>query len=196
MSSEKRIRASRANGALSRGPKTAAGKERSSRNAITHGLLSNLVVLEEEPVEAFEQLEASYLQRFGPLDSIEAGMIHEMLAGYWRMRRAWAVENRIFDKAIAAQDGPSPIDRLTDAFTALSTPGDNRLGLLHRYETRLHMMFQRAFQNFLLVRRQFPAPEAPIPNEPRSALPATIDSAEPTVSDPFLAIFDTTSEGS
>lgn len=85
-------------------------------------MLSNLCVREEEPIDVFNRLQASYLQRFSPLDVVETGMIHEMLATYWRMPRAWDMGNRLFDKAIAAQDRPSPIDRLTDAFTVLPTP--------------------------------------------------------------------------
>jgi hypothetical protein len=38
MATHKQIAANRRNGALSRGPKTAAGKARSSRNALKHGL--------------------------------------------------------------------------------------------------------------------------------------------------------------
>ena len=38
MATDKQIAANRRNGALSRGPKTAVGKARSSRNALKHGL--------------------------------------------------------------------------------------------------------------------------------------------------------------
>lgn len=38
MSSEQKIAASRANGRMSRGPRTAAGKSVASRNALRHGL--------------------------------------------------------------------------------------------------------------------------------------------------------------
>jgi hypothetical protein len=38
MATDRQIAANRRNGALSRGPKTAAGKARSSRNAVKHGL--------------------------------------------------------------------------------------------------------------------------------------------------------------
>ena len=38
MATDRQIAANRRNGALSRGPKTAVGKARSSRNALKHGL--------------------------------------------------------------------------------------------------------------------------------------------------------------
>jgi hypothetical protein len=162
MSSDKRIRASRANGALSRGAKTAAGKLKSSQNALRHGLLANLVVMNDEPREAFEALFHSYFDRFGPLDAVEAGMVEEMVAAWWRLRRTWAIENHLLDTAALNHHGPDPIDRLAGAFTGLAATPD--MNLLHRYETRLHMMFQRAFQNLLVLRREAPPG---IPNEPR-----------------------------
>ena len=54
--SEKRIQAARANGAKSRGPITPEGKARSSRNATTHGLLSQYVVIPGEDPAGFQRL--------------------------------------------------------------------------------------------------------------------------------------------
>ena len=88
MSSLRRIDASRANGARSRGPITADGQERSSANALRHGLLAKCVVLENESGPCFDHLISEHTARFAPADGVEFGMIEEMAAAYWRMRRA------------------------------------------------------------------------------------------------------------
>src|SRR5689334_14903135 len=101
MSSEKRILASRANGALSRGPKTPEGKARSARNALRHGLLAKYVVLRNESHEGFEELCKIYTNRFAPVDDVEMGLIEEMASAYWRMHRGWAIENHLMNTATA-----------------------------------------------------------------------------------------------
>ena len=67
MRSMRRIKASQLNGARSRGPKTPAGKNRSSLNAIRHGLLARCTVLEGEPPENFEIFLGQHLEKFGPV---------------------------------------------------------------------------------------------------------------------------------
>src|SRR5438874_3284770 len=104
MSSLKRVLASRANGARSRGPTTPGGIARSSQNATRHGLLAKCVVLQNESASSFEDLLRQYVERFQPADGIEFALIEEMAAAYWRMRRAWAIETRTLDDAVAAQD--------------------------------------------------------------------------------------------
>ena len=54
---------SRINGARSQGPKTEEGKRRSSLNAVTHGLLSNGVVLQHESQETFDLVLALHLAK-------------------------------------------------------------------------------------------------------------------------------------
>ena len=150
--------AARANGARSRGPATPEGKRRSSQNATRHGLLAQCIVMEDESRESFDALLAQHLDRLQPADGVEFGFIEEMVAAYWRMRRAWALETRIFENRVAAQQPGDQIDRMATAFTDLAaSPG---LSLMHRYETRLHCIYQRALHNLLLLRA------ASIPNEP------------------------------
>src|ERR1035437_8857052 len=147
MISQKRILAARTNGALSRGPKTPEGKAR-SRNAIRSRRLTDGVVLSQESREAFQELFNFHLDVFSPLDDVEMGMVEEMASAYWRLRRNWAIENYLLESAAAAQpDGPE-LPRIAAAFSELSA--GPQLANLRRYETRLHVMYQRALHNLLI----------------------------------------------
>ena len=160
MSSLSRINASRANGRLSKGPVTAVGKLRSSQNAVRHGLLARCLVLEDESPEAFQSLLAAYIDRLQPADALELDVVEEMVAAIWRLRRSWAIETHMMD-TVPAESGADPdtgsIGRITAAFKTLAA--SPVLPLMHRYETRLHMIYQRALHNLVLLR-------AVIPNEP------------------------------
>ena len=159
MSSLKRILASRANGARSRGAVTVEGKQRSSLNAVTHGLLTRTTLLQGESPEALEALFNQHVERLAPADGVEFGMVEEMTAAYWRLRRAWAIETRSFDNEVAAQNAEDQLDRMASAFSSFASKPS--AALLHRYETRLHLIYHRTLQNLLLLRLA-------IPNEPRS----------------------------
>jgi len=158
MSSLRRITASRTNAARSTGPITPEGKERSSANAIRHGLLAKCVVLENESGPCFDDLVSEHTARFAPADGVEFGMIEEMAAAYWRMRRAWAIENRLMEKALRNQPPGDEAARMAAAFSELATTPE--LNLLHRYEARLHRIYQRALFNLALLG------ERELPNEP------------------------------
>ena len=178
MSSLRRILSSRANGARSRGPVSLQGRRASSQNAIRHGLLSDCVVLPSESSGSFAQLVAQHIQRFAPLDGVEFGMIEEMAAAYWRLRRAWAIENNLLSEALAAQPPGDDVNRIAAAFRQqASTPA---LALLHRYETRLHLMYQRALHNILLLRTAgIPNEPSPISEQPAAAAPPPEPEAPP-----------------
>ena len=158
MSSLRKIESARANGARSHGPVTAEGKQRSAQNAMRHGLLARCVVLDNEAREGFDALFELHLDRLQPADGVEFGFIEEMVSSYWRMRRAWAIETRLLQKRLDDQPGADELSRLAGAFENLAA--SQSIGLIHRYETRLHCMYQRALKNLLLLRK------AGMPNEP------------------------------
>ncbi len=174
MPSLRRILASRANGARSLGPVTPEGKARSSRNALRHGLLAKCVVLSNESPAGFQELHDQFVNRFGPADGVEDGLLEEMIAASWRLRRVWALETRLLDDALAAQAPGDELGRVTAAFSSLASRPE--LALIHRYETRLHNVYQRALFNFLLLRT------SAVPNEPGNA--TTVPALAPAESAP------------
>ena len=171
MSSLRRVQSSKANGALSKGPSTPAGKQRSSLNALRHGLCAKCIVLDHESRENFLTLLQQHVDRFQPANEVEFGMIEEMCASYWRQRRAWAIETALLDKQIALQPEGSNAGRMAAAFDHLAAAPT--LPLLHRYETRLHTMYQRALRTFILLRT------AKIPNDPDPISEHPLAAVEP-----------------
>jgi len=158
MSSLRRIHSCRANAARSRGPITVEGQERSSANAIRHALLARCVVLENELGPCFDDLVTLHTQRFAPADGVEFGIVEEMAAAYWRMRRTRAIENRLMEKALRHQPPGGEAAPIADAFAELAASPE--LNLLHRYKTRRHRIYQRALCNLALLG------ERVVPNEP------------------------------
>ena len=159
MSTVQRILASRANGARSKGPVSAEGKRKSSKNAITHGLLARNIVLSDESPEGFEAIMNDHLERLQPADGMELGLIEDMAASRYRFHRALAIETRLIENESATLPDSDSLDRMSNAFDTLAAKP--ALGLIHRYQTRLYLNYQRALQNMLLLRA------LARPNEPR-----------------------------
>jgi hypothetical protein len=101
---------------------------------------------------------------------VEFGMVEEMVASYWRMRRAWAIETRMLEDAANAQPESDPVGAIAAAFTSLAA--SPALALMHRYETRLHLVYQRSLHNLMLLRA------LAVPNEP-SPISGHLDPAQP-----------------
>ena len=177
----KRAAASRANGAKSRGPRTSAGRQRSSLNAIRHGFLSKCVVLDSEDKDTFKAHHEHYLQTFNPTDGVEHDLVEEMVASAWRLGRLGAVETALFKKAFVKSPD------LAGAFCDLAT--GKEFDLVHRYQSSVHRMFQRSFKNLILL-RQFKAQEGNepeedlLPNEPEQEIPNEPSSAPKPDSQP------------
>jgi hypothetical protein len=101
-------------------------------------------------------------------------MIEEMCASYWRQRRAWAIETASLDNQIALQPAVNNADRMATAFDTLAAAPS--LPLLHRYETRLHLMYQRALRTLIMLRTvKLPNEPSPISEHPPAA-PQPADS--------------------
>jgi hypothetical protein len=193
----KRAIASRANGKLSQGPKSAEAKLRSSNNSIRHGLLANCVLIKDESRESFTLLLDQHLEKLNPADQVEYGMVEEMAATIWRMRRLWAIETNLLTDGIAKRTESNPMSRLSGAFSDLSR--GTELHLIDRYEARLNRMYQRALKNFHLLRQFSNSDDQPdsgtdpegldaspeiheLPNEPRSEQPPIESAGYPTTS--------------
>lgn len=178
MSSQRRIQSSRANGAQSHGPVTAAGKLISSQNAAVHGLASKTLVLSNESRERFQTLFQSYMDELQPQTQIEMDLIEQMAVAKWRQRRLWTVETAALDLVMDRQNEQvarefEAIDeptRLAMAFE--SSSGSGMMGLFHRYETSMRRSWDRALDRLEAMRaKSSDLPKEPSPTDEQLSAP-------------------------
>jgi hypothetical protein len=99
MTTQAQIDANRRNAQQSTGPRTAEGKARVSRNAITHGLTCRDVVLPEERMAEFDHYRDAMVADHQPVGAEEQDLVEHMVAAQWRLRRLWRSERGIYATA-------------------------------------------------------------------------------------------------
>src|ERR1700722_1088609 len=96
---EARRAVNRANSAHSTGPRSEAGKQRSSQNALRHGLTARTAVLPTEDPEAYQRHLQQFLADCKPANSIETQLVHEMANTAWRLNRIPLLEAELLSQA-------------------------------------------------------------------------------------------------
>src|ERR1700694_3227413 len=99
MTSLRQIEANRCNAAKSTGPKTEAGKMRSRRNAVRHGLCAETVVEILEDIEDYRGFEAAVIADYDARTAVEREMVLRLASLLWRLRRATAIETDLLPAA-------------------------------------------------------------------------------------------------
>jgi hypothetical protein len=94
--SERKASANRANAQRSTGPRTAAGKTRSSLNALRHGILAraafNSKIDGAARREDFDAIVTGLAQEFQPQTMSDHLMVQQLAGCYWRLAKVWRYE--------------------------------------------------------------------------------------------------------
>ncbi|MBK5291608.1 MAG: hypothetical protein JJE04_08040 [Acidobacteriia bacterium] len=165
--SDKKAAAARANGAKSQGPLSAAGKARSSQNAIRHGCYATALLLCNEKPADWEELLLDFIARFQPNGKVELGLVEEMAAAHWRIRRYWFAESATIDLEMLRQQPDlerefvniSEPGRLSCAITHFTSEPQRTLEFYHRLESRLRRHYSRALSDLLKIQQLRPQPQ-------------------------------------
>jgi hypothetical protein len=129
MATPAQIAANRRNARKSTGPRTAAGKAVSSRNALRHGLAARAaIVLGEDPAD-LQRFRAELRAALAPKDGREEWLAETAAEAAWRLRRVWRAEAALVNRSGRLDVAPS---RLRD------------LLILRRYEAAANRRFHRA----------------------------------------------------
>jgi len=88
----------RANSAHSTGPRTETGKQRSSLNALSHGLTAKTVVLPTENPATYQRHIQQFLDEYQPATATETQLVHEIANAAWRLNRIPFLEAELFSE--------------------------------------------------------------------------------------------------
>lgn len=128
---EQRAEQNRQNAQHSTGPKTAAGKERSSRNAIKHGrraaYLKEIVpphaaVLCSQDRHEYFRIEAQLIGKYQPRDPVEARTVRKIADAEWRVQLIDELATAVWNRQILEryQDGVYPFREMAELYTLVS----------------------------------------------------------------------------
>ena len=190
MATKKQTRANQQNAQESTGPRTAAGKAKSSQNALKHGLRAQATVLPDENLDDFEFLVSELETQFQPQTVVEWNLLRQLADAEWRMRRVPCLEAALFaakinEAALYYDNFPEQLpedaaeaDRvIIGAATERDASAGDTLSKLSRYEARLS---QRYFKTLDHLRQlQDRRAHAPADAESRRADDCSQSPAEP-----------------
>ena len=110
MATQQQIDANRENATLSTGPKSAEGKKIVSGNRLSHGILSNKLLLENESPQEYQALLDDLLSQLKPVGALEQSLVEKIALILWRQKRLVRAETATItmasnDKQIASTVG-------------------------------------------------------------------------------------------
>jgi hypothetical protein len=94
----RRAATNRANSLHSTGPRTEPGKQRSSLNALRHGLTAQTAVLPTENPETYQRHIQQFLDEYAPATATETHLVHEIANTAWRLKRIPLLEAELFSQ--------------------------------------------------------------------------------------------------
>ncbi len=103
MSTPSRAEINVANSQHSTGPRSPEGKQRSSRNALRHGLSAQTSVLPTENPDAYQLHVKSYTAEYTPKGATESDLVRSLADLSWRLNRVAALENNLIEEAESAE---------------------------------------------------------------------------------------------
>jgi hypothetical protein len=154
--SPQQLTANQANAQLSTGPKTEAGRRRSSLNSFKHGVTGKIHIATPEDSAAFETHCRTYRDALAPAGVIELELAQEIAEDKWRLKRIRSIENSIFaqgldelpaELATGHATGHAEIDAaLSEGQTWIAH--SRQLQLLTLYESRIRRAIEKNTAGF------------------------------------------------
>jgi len=136
-----RAETNRNNAQYSTGPKTEAGKWRSSLNALRHGLTGQIVVMPQEDMTAYRAHLKTFTDEYHPKGATEAQLVQSLADTSWRLNRAAALEANLY--TLAASVEKDPLTEAPGEVQAALESQAKALMILSLHSQRLSRQFER-----------------------------------------------------
>jgi hypothetical protein len=146
--SARQLAANRRNAQKSTGPRTPAGRETVSLNAVKHGLCGNFGLLPGEDAIAYAARCRALIAELAPATPTEFNLAQTIANDLWRLDRASAIEINMFALGRIEDDSdpdhdPDMQQALAGARTFMNHTG--KFALLSLYEQRLNRSVHKSF---------------------------------------------------
>ena len=169
------LAANRANAQLSTGPRTSAGLEKSSKNAVKTALTGRTVLLPTDDVEEYAAFVDGFEHDLKPVGAIECELVQIIADCHWRLRRIQTLEYALYahgDEQFAEtfQDSPQE-ERYSKIMLQTHLTYEKQLRNFQIQEARLDRKRTKAMADLRVLQDE------------RAA--ASSESAEESDADPF-----------
>jgi hypothetical protein len=122
----------------STGPRTAAGKQRSSLNALSHGLTSRSPILPAENPADYTRHCRQFFDEYQPATTTETQLTQELADTAWRLNRIPSLEAALLDRAANPPTDQAAITfDIVDAHRALASLGMHSQRLSRQFQKTL-----------------------------------------------------------
>jgi len=148
----------RANSKHSTGPRTPEGKQRSSLNALRHGLTGHTIVLPSEDMAAYQRHSQRWLDEFQPKGLLEEQLVQSLSDTTWRLNRIPALEANLLTLGIiehaANMNTAEPEAQAALAMAAALRDHARAIATISMQEQRLTRQFHRTLEQLQEIQSQ------------------------------------------
>jgi hypothetical protein len=185
----------RANSQHSTGPRTQAGKRRSSLNAVRHALTGLTVVLPTDDMESYRAFVAEFHAELKPVGLLERAAAQTIADTHWRLNRIRTMENNLFANAFvefsddistedpvihAALTQAKAVEVHADVLTKLSLYEQRLTRTLEKTQAELdRLQANRNWREYGKIEQSQPPQVRPENTKPPAAVPASESARNP-----------------
>ncbi|HYL74777.1 MAG TPA: hypothetical protein VEU96_11270 [Bryobacteraceae bacterium] len=148
----------RANSKHSTGPRTPAGKLRSSLNALRHGLTGHTIVLPSEDLAAYQRHSQRWLDEFQPQGVLEEQLAQSLCDTTWRLNRIPALETNLLTLGITEHaaniNTAEPEAQAALAMAAALRDHARAIATISMQEQRLTRQFHKTLEQLQQIQSQ------------------------------------------